>query len=613
MKTLDYRYVNLTDGFWKQKQQLNRKITINAVWDRFYETGRITAFNCNWKEGEPQKPHFFWDSDVAKWLEAAAYILKHEKDEVLEQRIEMLIDCIEKNQGEDGYFNIYFTVCEPQKRFSDRNMHELYCAGHLFEAAVAYYEATGKDRLLKLMEKYADYIERVFVKEESAAFVTPGHEEIELALVRMFRCTGKKKFLDLAKFFLDKRGANDKDTEIADFTLKKYCQSHLPVRKLRRAEGHCVRALYLYSAMADVAFETGDTELLEACKALFEDIITGKMYITGAVGSTHVGEAFTVPYDLPNDTAYTETCASIALAFFTNRMLQHENKAKYAEICERALYNGMLSGLSLDGKGFFYENPLEINLAKFRRNTSTKSKDRFPITRRPEVFGCSCCPPNINRVLASIGNFIYGVEGKGDAKALYINQYVPSTLDFDGIKAELKTGYPYVGHSEIKVCGVGKVMIRIPSWAKNVRISESYVIVDGYACIENEEKTITVDFDIVPRLIKSSPLVWDNCGKAALMVGPMVYCAEEIDNAAPLHTLMLSKNLEDADFYDDEALGVRCVRTKGYIQKPCETLYTDVDSDSSSICPEETTIKLIPYHAFANRKECDMAVWITLA
>ncbi|NLB41862.1 MAG: glycoside hydrolase family 127 protein, partial [Clostridiales bacterium] len=298
MENIAFRKVDITDGFWKQKQELNRKATIYSVWERFKETGRFDAFQFNWKEGMPNKPHIFWESDIAKWIEAVAYILEKEPDPSLENAVEEIIDCIEQHQDENGYFNIYFTVCEPESRFTRRTDHELYCAGHLIEAAVAYYESTGKDRFLKLMCKYADHIEQVFMMEQSANFVTPGHEEIELALVKLYHCTGKEKYLSLSKFFIDQRGANEKDKiNHYNFASPSCDQSHLPAVEQETAEGHSVRACYLYSAMADLSKELKDEMLLSACKKLFANISERRMYITGGIGQSSLGEAFTIDYD----------------------------------------------------------------------------------------------------------------------------------------------------------------------------------------------------------------------------------------------------------------------------------------------------------------------------
>lgn len=587
--------VALTGGFWKEKYELNLKTTLDAVWNRFYETGRIDAFKCDWKEGMENKPHFFWDSDVAKWIEGAAYILALREDKDLRGKIEMLVDRIEQNQHECGYFNIYFTAVEPENRWKMRGCHELYCAGHLIEAAVAYHDACGDDRFLNLMKKYADYIYKVFVEEKSAAFKTPGHEEIELALFRLYRCTSEKRYLDLAMYFLNTRG---KDSE-----TKKYMQDHLPVRKQYTAEGHSVRALYLYSAMADAAAETGDAEMLKACDALFDDITKRKMYITGGLGSTYIGEAFTLPYDLPNDTAYAETCASIAMILFCVRMGEIRRDAKYHDITEKELYNGMLSGLSLSGKAFFYENPLEINLADHVRldadfDKDCYSKNRLPITQRKEVFDCSCCPPNINRTLASLPRYIYSVDGK----TVYINQFAESTLACGGICVTQKTNYPHTGKISVTVAGAEKVMFRIPDWCKNYKISCEYTIENGYAKITADE--FDVELDMTPKFITANPHVAADAGKTAVMRGPVVYCAEGIDNGADLHNFYIDTSktpvCEESEFFS-----LPILKSAAYRRKNTDELYCELGGEQ-----ELTEITLIPYNGFANRGDSDMRVWL---
>ena len=486
----NFSQVNITGGFWKAMQDKNMNTTINAVYDRFYDTGRIEAMKCNWKEGMDKKPHFFWDSDVAKWIEGAAYILAKHEDKELETKVEEIIDSIEENQGEDGYYNVYFTVVEPENRFTNRDYHELYCAGHLMEAAVAYYYATGKDRFLKIMEKYTDYIYKVFAEEKSAAFTTPGHEEIEIALIRMYKCTGKQKYLELCKFFINSRGVAD-----AEKFKVKYCQSDIPLREMKEAEGHAVRALYLYTSMAALAKETNDNELLASCRRLFEDITTGKMYITGGTGSTYIGEAFTVPYNLPSEQAYAETCAGIALMFFAQKMLEMENKGVYADTVERAMYNGIISGLSLDGKAFFYENPLEITLRNHTKHTSTQTKERYPITQRVEVFDCSCCPPNINRVLSSMEKYIYHTSDN----IYYVDQYMESSFEENGVKIKQTTQYPKDGIIKLEFSGVDKAAVRIPYWCDNFKINAKYELKDGYAYITNP-KNIEIKFEMIPAL-----------------------------------------------------------------------------------------------------------------
>jgi len=593
MITIPYQNVILKSGFLYDKQILNENVTMEAVYNRFYDTGRVSAFRCDWQEGQPKKPHIFWDSDVAKWMEGAAYILHKKKDPDLEAKIEEIIDEIEKNQCADGYFNSYFITCAPEKRYTNRDWHELYCAGHLMEAAVAYYEATGKDRFLKLMEKYAECIEKAFVTEKTALFSAPGHQEIELALVRMYRATGNLRYLKLAKHFIDVRGSEP------DLPIPQSTQSHLPVREQMEAAGHCVRACYLYSAMADLAYETNDRELYDACKTLFRDITEKKMYITGGIGSTRHLEIFTVDYDLPDDKAYAETCAAIALMFFAHRMLRFENNSVYADLIERILYNGMIAGLSLDGKSFFYENPLEINLRNYKRFLAKEHSERFAITQRVEVFSCSCCPPNLNRVLASLGNYLYGYEDG----TVYVNQFAGSEASVDGMRIVQRTDFPKSGKITLETENVKKICIRIPSWCEEYTVSAPYTLENGYAVIENPKEKITVDLRIAPLLIKSNPEIYANNGKAAVCCGPFVCAGESVDNTENLHSLYIDHGFDATWSYDEALCGYRvCVR--GYRRKPSQNLYAKYSEDL-----EDFTLKLIPYAAFANRGETNMCVW----
>lgn len=604
MKNFYYDKVKITDGFLHEKQKLNENVTINAVYDRFYDTGRIDAFKMEWKEGMEKKPHFFWDSDVAKWIEGASYILKNNYNKDLEDKVESIIDNIEKNQGDDGYFNIYFTVCEPKNRFTNRDCHELYCAGHLIEGAIAYYEATKKDRFLKCMEKYVDYIYKVFVEDKTSAFSTPGHEEIELALLRLYRLTKNEKHLKLCKFFIDERGKKVPFVKEYDehnpgscirFGNSLYDQNHVPVREQFEAVGHSVRACYLYTAMADLAYEIKDKELEKACKEIYSDIVNKKMYITGGLGSTCDGERFTIPYDLPNETAYAETCASISMIFFASKMLQLENNGKYGDIIEKEIYNGMLSGLSLDGKKFFYENPLEINLENHRRNAN----DRLPITQRVEVFSCSCCPPNLNRVISSFGNYIFGF----DNDVLYINQFANCELNDENIKINMKTDYPHNGKIEITYSGVEKIAVRIPSWCQKYSISEKYEIKDGYAYIESKNNNVIVEFEMKPVLVEVNANVRADYGKVALCYGPFVYCAEGIDNNDDLYKLYIDKNLTVNSKFDSN-FNADVLYVKGFKKVATENLYAPLNENF-----EDYTIKMIPYFCFANRGESDMNIF----
>lgn len=593
MKLIRYSQVDLESGFFFDKQELNRKTTINAVYDRFTETGRIGAFKLGFPDKDPIQPHYFWDSDVAKWMEGAAYILAKSPDPALEARVDEIVEDIAANQGEDGYFNIFFTVVQPENRWSNRDWHELYCAGHLMEAAVAYAEATGKTKLLSCMEKYADYISRVFTEEHAAAFSTPGHEEIELALVRMYRHTGKKKYLDLAAYFINTRGTE------ADQGRVSYNQSHLPVREQTEAVGHAVRACYLYTGMAYLAAETGDRALTDACKTLWEDVTHRKMYVTGGLGSTYIGEAFTTPFDLPPDQAYTETCAGIALCFFARGMLALENKAEYADVIERALYNGVLSGLSTDGAQFFYENPLEINLSE--RFNSVWGARRFPAHRRVACFGCSCCPPNLNRLLPALGGYVYGLDGD----TLYVNQFAASHMSDGAVTASISTAYPNDGAVTVTAAGVSRIAIRIPAWCDAYTVNKAYTLADGYAMVENDGTPVTVTFDLTPRKVWADPRVLRAAGQAAIMKGPVVYCAEGVDNGeGELHSYILP-----ADLTASEAVCADYGLPN--LTVPCAKRVTDGDSLYRNTPPktQPATLKLIPYQAFANREETDMRVW----
>lgn len=606
--------VNVTGGFWAHKQMLNRTVTLGAVRKQFENTGRFEAFKFNWTEdSDLPKPHIFWDSDIAKWMESAALILHKHPDPDLEKRVDDIVDLIEKNQGADGYFNIYFTVCEPENRWTNRDAHELYCAGHLTEAAVAYYEATGKIKFLKLMCKYMNYIYQVFVEDKSAAFATPGHEEIELALIKLYRCTSDERFLKLAQFFIDERGKGNDD--IMAWCNFKYNQSHLPVREQRTAEGHSVRACYLYSGMADLAKEIEDDALLTACKALFDNIVEKRMYITGGIGSTHEGEAFTVDYDLQNDIAYAETCAAISLAMFANRLKEIDMDSKYADIVEKVYYNGFLSGMSLDGKAFFYENPLEILHAEHERHASiNRSHERFPITRRQEVFGCSCCPPNITRFIAAFGDYMYSY----DAQTLYVHQFAESNASFvigsTDVSVTQKTEYPHDGKLVLTVKGMkgNHVAVRIPYWSVNTEINKAHRLEKGYAYLEvdSDEFEVEIEFDLTPRIYAAHPLVFADNGRYALQAGPIVYCLESEDNGENLRDIAVIKDcaftVHFDDFFGANVIDAKARRTE---VDNCNALYIPIDK----IKTFETDVRFVPYFGFANRSDCDMLVWFKLA
>ena len=604
MQTVDFSQTKVLGGFWKQKQDMVRKTTIYAVYDRFVETGRFDAFQFNWKEGMPHKPDIFWDSDVAKWMEAAAYLTWQKREPKLEKLVDNTVDLIEKNQCEDGYFNVYFTIVEPDKRFSDRRWHELYCAGHLIEAAVAYYEATGKRKFLDCMCRYADYIEKRFKIDQDTAFSSPGHEEIELALVRLFECTGEKRYLDLAEYFVLIRGTEaDKGKDTLDGGL--YSQAHKPAAQQDEAEGHAVRAVYFYCAMADIAYHTGNQELLAACKKLFADIITKKMYITGGIGSSSRGEAFTLPYDLNNELAYAETCAAIGLAFFANRMLKLENDSVYSDTIERIIYNGFLSSTSLDGKAFFYENPLEIipMMSKRDRSCTWIPGIHWPQTQRSEVFECSCCPPNIARFIPTIANLMYTDDGQ----TLFVHQFMQAETKISrgqkAITVTQKTAYPENGKVRITVTGGDtRIAVRIPGWF------DGYTgkTVKGYAYFDVKDgETLSFDFAMKVKLMEARPEAVFDCNRYAVQRGPVVYCMESVDNGANIRDIRLDSRARFA-YGKHRELGVPQLTVKAWRRRPeADAPLYSARHDNL----EKMEAVLIPYYAFANRGEAEMQVW----
>ncbi len=605
-----YTQIDIDSGFWAYRQQLNRDVTTGAVMRRFQDTGRFDAFKMDWREGMENRPHIFWDSDIAKWMEGVAYLLKKGPADEYEKVMEETIDRIEAGQGADGYFNIFFTNIEPAKRFSNRDWHELYCAGHLIEAAVAYDEATGRDRFLKLMMKYADYIDRVFRVEKSAAFATPGHEELELALVKLYRHTGEEKYLTLAKFFIDERGANDREEKTI------YNQSHAPLREMTTAEGHSVRACYLYSAMADVARETQDEALLNACRTIFENIAYQRMYITGGVGSSHCGEAFTVDYDLPNEVAYTETCAAIALAYFARRMLTMEADSVYADVIETILYNGFLSSTSLDGKRFYYSNPLAISTRQFHRDVCSDHRDWYPAAQRVEVFGCSCCPPNITRFVASVAEYMYTT----DDKRIYAHQFMggQAVMNVGGkeVRVRQETDYPTGNTVRFIVENGGgiELAVRVPGWCREFSLRTETEgrpeMENGYAVVrcEGDVFEVTLEMKMAPELVEANPEVQADAGRVALRRGPVIYCLEAEDNGERLQDLRVDAGLSaETEYCDDVKMPV--VYARGWRRKAAKGkwLYRPVAGEM-----EEVKLKFIPYYAYANRGESDMQVWTLL-
>ncbi|MFS0638145.1 beta-L-arabinofuranosidase domain-containing protein [Mesobacillus foraminis] len=646
MKTTETRKlgnIQITDPFWRKRMKVIRDEVIPYQWealnDRIPDAPASHAIeNFKIAAGEASGEFFgfvFQDSDVAKWLEAVAYSLDSDPNPELENTADQVIELIERAQQENGYLNTYFTIKEPEGKWSNlRDRHEMYCAGHMIEAAVAYSQVTGKRKLLDVMCRFADHIDSVFGKEESKIPGYDGHQEIELSLVKLYRETGNERYLKLSKYFIDERGqlphffdeekkrrSDEKpfwwNDEYGDYS---YHQAHLPVREQKEAIGHAVRAMYMYTAMADLAKETGDETLKQACETLWENVTQKQMYITGGVGSQDFGEAFSFDYDLPNDTCYTETCASIGLVFWANRMLGIEKNGKYADVMERALYNGTISGMDLDGKKFFYVNPLEV-----WPKATEKRKDKEHVKPvRQKWYSCACCPPNLARLIASIGHYIYSV----DQNEVFVHLYMgnKTELEMDGQKVQVmqETSYPWDGHVKITLSPEKAteftMAVRIPGWCQgatlkvNGKIMElTHLIKNGYAYITRlweKGDAIELLLPMPVERIRANPNIRGNAGKVALQKGPVVYCLEEVDNGANLSSIYLPKESELEETYDEKLLDGICVIT-ARAEKVDEALWNGELYKPIEPKAKPITMKAIPYYAWCNRQPGEMIVWIS--
>lgn len=569
----------------------------------------------------------FSDTDVYKWLETVAYCLHNGRCKDFENIADEVISLIGRAQQTDGYLNTYFTVAEPQGRWSNLvEGHELYCAGYLIEAAIAYYEATGKDALLHIARRFADLICRVFGLAEGQIPGYPGHQEIELALVKLYRCTGQRRYLDCARFFIDERGQEPNYfsqeieyrggqvlfSEFREYELA-YSQAHMPPRQQRTAEGHAVRAVYMYCAMADIASEDRDETLLETCRALWDNITQRRMYITGGIGSSGFFERFTTDYDIPNDSAYSETCASIGLALFGRRMALLEQDANYYDVVERALYNTVLAGISLEGDRYFYVNPLEVWPDACLPATSMKHVK--PVRQR--WFNVACCPPNVARTLASLGQYIYAVNDE----VVYINLYISSIYEADvsgkRVTLRMDSGLMQNGHIHISIKAKEKATLamRVPNYAQQPVFLLDGVLVEplikkGYAYFEtNGDHTLEMRLNIKPRWIAADVRVRKDAGKIALMKGPCVYCLEEVDNGNNLASLYVSPDAKVAECASEQLPGglpELLYHGRKLVQpnRNEKSLY-----DDAQFGLENVNLKAVPYCMWCNRKPGEMTVW----
>ncbi|XID90297.1 glycoside hydrolase family 127 protein [Paenibacillaceae bacterium WGS1546] len=642
--------VRIEDGFWDSYTELVRKTVIPYQWealnDRIPDAEPSYAIrNFRIAAGREQGEFggfVFQDSDLAKWLEAVGYSLGSHPDPALERTADDVIELIAAAQQENGYLNTYFTIKEPDKKWTNLyEAHELYCAGHMIEAAVAYFAGTGKRKLLDVVCRLADHIDTVFGREPGKLRGYDGHQEIELALVKLYDATGEKRYLELARFFVDERGATpnffieecERRGGISHWTNAKapiptveqlaYNQAHKPVREQDVAVGHSVRAVYMYAAMADLARLTNDRELLEACRRLWNNMTGRQMYITGGIGSTHQGEAFSFDYDLPNDTVYAETCASIGLLFFARRMLQLEARSEYADAMERALYNNVIGSMSQDGKHYFYVNPLEV-----WPKASENNPDRRHVKAvRQKWFGCSCCPPNVARLLSSLQEYVYSADSARNT--VYTHLFIGSEARFElaiGRAAfKQQSGLPWKGYVRFELSEAPNsaftLALRIPSWCSGKAglkingVVAEYETVNGYALVHRlwtKGDVAEWEPDLDARFIAANPEIRANAGKVAIERGPLVYCLEETDNGSPLAALSVDP---DADLrsIDDDNLpgGAVAIEAEGYCAER-----TSWDPDTpyrpfrQSRDAKRAKLKAIPYYLWGNRQPGEMSVWI---
>lgn len=629
---IELKNIKIIDKFWSKRQRLVTDVVIpyqeKILDDKIPGVEKSHAFANFRIAAGLEKDEFygmvFQDSDVAKWLEAVAYSLCIKPDSELEKRADAIIDIIEKAQQVDGYLNTYFTIKEPEHRWKNlHECHELYCAGHMMEAATAYYQTTGKDKLLHIMERMAEHIKVKFGEELYHGI--PGHQEVEIGLMKLYHVTGKEDYKELARYFIDERGKDPEyflkefkkrgwKHEIMDPYDNKYNQSFLPVREQKTAEGHSVRAVYMYTAMADLAAVIQDESLISACDTLWENLINKRMYLTGGIGSTSKGEAFTIDYDLPNDTVYAETCASIGLIFFAKKMLEIKPSNRYADVMERALYNGVISGMQLDGKRFFYVNPLEVNPGV----SGELFGYQHVLPERPGWYACACCPPNVARLLTSLGTYAFS-ESKD---TIYSHLYMGAKVELNHAFVSVESKFPWEGNVIYTVNPKGNdrkftFAIRIPSYAKNTKICINKIevgkevkYIDGYTYIDkiwNEGDRIEITFNMPVRKIYTNTKVRANIDCVALMRGPIVYSFEGVDNGQNLQELHIlnNGNIEIEKYAEDLLDGVITLKVDGVRITSSKELYFEGECECETV-----KLKAVPYYSWGNRGINQMRIWM---
>ena len=624
------RFVNvrLEGDFWKERLDTVLARTIPSQHKKLGEYGLLDSL----KLPNPPPPlrfprhangftvQVFWDSDIGKWIEAAAYALSHRRDADIEAKIEAIVDDFEKAQAPDGYLNCWYLGREPEKRWSNlRDNHELYNAGHMLEGAIAYFETTGRRRWLDVMERYVEHIRQNFGTGPGQKRGYCGHQEIEIALIKLYHLTGEKKHLDLAAYFINERGNQPPhyfDVEREEREKKgweyqryvqgtyEYSQSHKPVREQDKVVGHAVRAMYMYTAMADLAVELNDAGLKAACETLWKDVMETKMYVTAGLGPSAQNEGFTYDYDLPNQTAYAETCASVALIFWAQRMLHLDLDGKYADVLELALFNGALAGLSRDGEHYFYMNPLESNGMPTRWDWHT----------------CPCCTMNVSRLVASVGG--YFVSTAPDGVAFHLYGGISTTLDVGGTAVDVRevSNYPWSGDITIELDPetdkAFDLKLRIPGWCHGATAKvngEAVTLspVNGYATIHRTWKKgdkVTLELPMPAVRLFANPAVIMDVGRVALKRGPLVYCIEEADNpGGRVQRLKLPRTsqieVKETPLFD--GIVTLSATATAIDEADWTTLYR-----TAPAAEKPATLTALPYYLWANRGQGSMVVWI---
>ena len=616
---VDLKTINLDQGFWRDRVSQNLNVTIPNQLRLLETTGRLDNFRR--VSGEVRKPfqgYVFNDSDVYKWLEAAAWSLASQPDEQLKKQVDLVISLISNAQDKDGYLNTFFSLDKLRERWMNlQEKHELYCAGHLIQAAIAHHRATGEEKLMSVAIRFADHICTTFGPSQVVG--TSGHPEIEMALVELYRETGDQKYLQQADIFIDRRGKGL-------LGRGEYLLDHIPFRQMDHLVGHAVRALYLCCGATDLVLETGEKQLVQTLEHLWQTMVTQQMYLTGGVGARHEGEALGEPYELPNTRAYAETCAAIANVMWNWRMLQLGGKARYTDLMEWTLYNAVLPGISLDGNSYFYVNPLENDGSH----------------RRQEWFDCACCPPNVARTIAAMTGYMYSLSSEG----IWLHLYAASTAGINlqnGRRVTIQqiTSYPWDQNVRIKISDISissssastpekqarfSIFLRIPGWLEgnlievklNGKLTHYHSTPGSYLEIQRQWKpgdTIDLCFPMVARLITSHPAVKENAGRVAITLGPLVYCAEAVDNPGIdiSDTILDSTSPIESEFMPGLLGGITRLNVRGSPRQSDsewnDNLYRPLHSSRAHRQLSHQVISFIPYFAWANRQPGAMSVW----